>query len=80
MADILIKGMEKPTKCEYCAMSRYYFENGRLWCNAKNKIVAEIPFEKRLLDSVLSNIEIPKWCPLVEVVPYGPDGMLYKEK
>lgn len=22
----------------------------------------------------------PKWCPLTEVVPYGPEGTLYMEK
>ena len=69
---ILIKSMEKPEKCCYCPLTRYYYENGRLWCNACNRIIAELPYEDRLLDSALEQIDVPDFCPLVEVkVPHG---------
>ena len=64
---IIIKNLSKPEKCAYCPLGRYYFENGNLWCNALNKIIATIPYEKRLLDSALSSIEMPEYCPIEEI-------------
>lgn len=69
---ILIKNMEKPEKCCFCFLNRYTYENGRLWCNACNRVIAELPYEDRLLDSALEQIEVPDFCPLVEVkTPHG---------
>ena len=69
---LFIPGVNKPEKCCYCPLVRYYHENGRVWCNVLNEIIAEIPYEDRLLDSALENIEIPEFCPLVEIkAPHG---------
>lgn len=64
---IKIKGVCKPEKCAYCFAGRYYHANGRLWCNVTNEIIAEIPFEERLLDSALEKIEVPYSCPITEI-------------
>ena len=69
---IYIKGMDKPKRCNICPLCRYYHENGNVWCNALNVILESIPYEMRLLDSVLDSIEPHKDCPLVEVkTPHG---------
>lgn len=65
---IMIKNLSVPKKCCYCPLGRYYFENGNLWCNALNEIIATIPYEERLLDSALINIEKPDFCP-IEGIP-----------
>lgn len=60
---VLIKGMELPTGCKFCAMMRYYPSNGNVWCNATNR-------RMQYRDSVLSNRQ--EFCPLVEVpTPHG---------
>lgn len=69
---VYIKGMDKPKRCSICPLCRYYHENGNVWCNALNVILESIPYEMRLLDSVLDSIEPHKDCPLVEVkAPHG---------
>lgn len=69
---VYIKGMDKPKRCNICPLCRYYYENGNVWCNALNVILESIPYEMRLLDSVLDSIEPHKDCPLVEVkTPHG---------
>ncbi len=55
---VLIKGMELPTGCKFCAMMRYYPSNGNVWCNATNR-------RMQYKDSVLSTRQ--EFCPLVEV-------------
>jgi len=64
---IVIKNLSKPEKCAYCPLGRYYYENGNFWCNALNEIIATIPYEERLLDSALEQIELPDFCPIVEM-------------
>lgn len=69
---ILIQGLNKPDKCCVCPFSEYCYENGRLTCRISHEIVAEIPYEDRLLDSALEQIKVPDFCPLIEVkVPHG---------
>ena len=69
---VYIKGVEKPKRCNICPLCRYYHENGNVWCNALNVILESIPYEMRLLDSVLDSIEPHKDCPLVGVkTPHG---------
>jgi hypothetical protein len=69
---VYIKGMDKPKRCNICPLCRYYHENGNVWCNALNVILESIPYEMRLLDSVLDSIEPHKDCPLIEVkTPHG---------
>lgn len=64
---VIIKGMDKPDKCRFCPLSEYAWEDGRMQCKACNEIVAEVPYEDRLLDSALDNIEVPDFCPIIEV-------------
>lgn len=75
---VYIKGMDKPSKCNICPLFRYYYENGNAWCNALNVILESIPYEMRLLDSVLDSIEPHKDCPLIEVK--APHGRLIDEE
>lgn len=63
---IIVRSLDKPEKCTYCGFFRYYYENGRIWCNAANQIIATIPYEERLLDSTLENIPMPAFCPIEE--------------
>lgn len=60
---VLVKDMEMPSECNYCGFCRYY-EYGRVWCNAKNKILREYWEDSNM---IRSNIERPDWCPLEEV-------------
>lgn len=64
---VIIKGMDKPDKCRLCPLSEYAWEDGRMQCKVCNELIAEIPYEDRLLDSVLERIEIPEFCPIIEI-------------
>lgn len=69
MSSVLVKEMSMPTECEYCGFCRYYHENGRVWCNAKNRVLLT-HWEKP--DWTHLDIRKPDWCPLVEVkTPHG---------
>ena len=69
MSSVLVKGMDMPTECEYCALCRYYRDNGSVWCNAKNRVLLT-HWEKP--DWTHLDIRKPDWCPLVEVrTPHG---------
>ena len=64
---VIIKGMDKPNKCCKCPLFSYAWEDGKVLCKACNEIIAEIPYEDRLLDSALERIEIPEFCPIIEI-------------
>ena len=69
MSSILVKEMSMPTECEYCGFCRYYQENGRVWCNAKNRVLLTHWGKP---DWTHLDIKRPDWCPLVEVkTPHG---------
>ena len=63
---VLIKDMEMPKCCPGCRLKDGYYRE----CNVKHKKI------KAWLET---NERRPDWCPLTEVAPYGPDGILYKE-
>lgn len=65
---VLIKDMEIPYSCDRCRLKdRHHNE-----CSVKWKKVGSYGFDH--------DWKRPEWCPLVEVVPYGPEGTLYMEK
>lgn len=65
---VLIKDMQLPYSCDRCRLqNRNYKECSITW-----KKVAAYNIE--------NDMKRPKWCPLTEVVPYGPEGTLYMEK
>ena len=61
---VLIKEMELPYSCDRCRMHDLTHNE----CRVKWKKISLYGERK------------PKWCPLVEVEPYGPEGTLYMEK
>ena len=61
---VLIKDLEIPFSCDRCRLLNRHYNE----CRVTWKKVSN--YEERK----------PKWCPLTEVVAYGPDGILYKEK
>lgn len=63
---VLIKDMDKPKSCSDCRLKDAYYGE----CNVKHK---------RIRTAIMENT-LPEWCPLTDVEPYGPDGVLYKEK
>ena len=63
---VLIKDMDNPKSCSECSLKGAYYGE----CNAKHKRIKTYIIE----------LAKPEWCPLTEVEPYGPDGVLYKEK
>lgn len=66
---VLIKGMNVPSECEYCALCRFYPDTKRVWCNAANKVL-KLHWEHP--DWTHLNVKRPDWCPLVEVpTPHG---------
>ena len=65
---VLIKGMTMPTHCEYCGFCRLYRENGRVWCNASNKILCQ---KWDNPDWTELDIARPDWCPIVTVPDHG---------
>ena len=50
-----------PARCEYCPLCRYYRENGNIWCNGKNRLLA-------MYQKNCEGIKKPEWCP-IKVVP-----------
>lgn len=56
---VIVKGMNMPSKCQYCGLLRYYPENGNVWCNASNKLMMERAWFEKI------DIERPMWCPLI---------------
>lgn len=65
---ILIKQMDKPESCAECRLKDYTFNE----CKVMHKNISSY--------GVLGDYPLPKWCPLIEVEEYGPEGMLYKVK
>ena len=63
---VLIKDMEKPKVCGDCPL--FY---DLIYCNA-----LELHHSKLDIDWLEG---VDSRCPIVEVVPYGPEGTLYKE-
>lgn len=61
---VLIKDMMLPFSCDRCRLKDRHYGE----CKVKWKKISD--YEERR----------PRWCPLIEVVPYGPEGTLYKEK
>ena len=64
---VLIKNMNKPAGCGECRLKDNYFKE----CNVTHK---------KIHTWIDTAHELPKWCPLIEVEPYGPEGTLYKER
>ena len=65
---VLIKDMQIPYSCDRCRLKdRTHKECSVVW-----KKTSSYGIDHSMLK--------PKWCPLTEVVPYGPEGTLYKEK
>ena len=58
--------MEMPKHCEYCPMCRLYRENGRVWCNAANRILKQ---EWKNPDWTELDIPKPDWCPIICSLP-----------
>ena len=63
---VLIRGMFKPDSCSNCRIADHTW----MECKVAHKKIG----------AYVDNVELPAWCPLVEVVAYGPEGTLYKEK
>ena len=64
---VLIKDMQIPFNCDRCRMKNEHKECCITW----KKVAAY---------NIVNDSRRPTWCPLTEVVPYGPEGTLYKEK
>ena len=65
---VLIKDMQIPFSCDRCRMKD---RNHNECCVAWKKVGSY---------GIDHSMCRPKWCPLTEVEPYGPEGTLYKEK
>lgn len=63
---VLIKEMTMPFSCDRCRL----LDRDHNECTVKWKRISPYRNERRK----------PEWCPLTEVIPYGPEGTLYKEK
>lgn len=64
MADVLIKGMEMPSECEFCPMCD---DIGGLGCRVNHLVILRRHGQAR-----------PSWCPLAELEPvYKKDGRRY---
>lgn len=57
MADLLIKGLEMPSECEFCPMCE---DIGGLGCRVNHLVILRRHGQAR-----------PSWCPLVEVPAHG---------
>lgn len=55
MADLLIKGMEMPSECEFCPMCE---DIGGLGCRVNHLVILRRHGQAR-----------PSWCPLAELLP-----------
>ena len=77
MADIIIKGMEMPTRCFSCPMCDV--ENAEVNCAVSHCSYIEY----REVDPKVAIQERPSWCPLIELPPHGrlidADALLAKE-
>ena len=65
---IMIKDMALPWCCDKCR-----FKN-----TTHNECV--VTWRKVGSYGINFGMRKPKWCPLVEIESYGPEGTLYKEK
>ena len=65
---VLIKDMPIPYSCDRC----------RLKDNTYNE--CKVVWKRVSAYGIGYAHNKPKWCPLTEVVPYGPEGTLYMEK
>ena len=64
---VLIKDMLLPYSCDKCRLKdRHHNECSVVW-----KRVGSYGIDY--------GMRKPEWCPLTEVVAYGPEGTLYKE-
>ena len=63
---VLIKNLDKPKSCAECRLRDMHYTE----CNVTHKKIYGYIYGQML----------PKWCPLTEVEPYGPEDTLYKEK
>lgn len=61
---VVVNTMNMPIECEYCGFCRFYRENGRVWCNAKNRI---LKYKWDNPDFTYLNVKRPDWCPLIEL-------------
>ena len=64
---IYIEDLHKPKKCCDCFAFEYNYEDGKVRCNISNTIIKTIPYELRLLDSVIDAIEPSQDCPIIEI-------------
>lgn len=64
---VLIKNMEMPEGCFYCRF------NDCGACTAVHEAYKQVILIRK-------GQKFPEDCPLTEVMPYGPEGTLYKEK
>ena len=69
--------MEMPKHCEYCPMCRLYRENGRVWCNAANRILKQ---EWKNPDWTELDIPKPDWCPIICSLPEGHGRLIDADK
>ena len=65
---VLIKDMQIPYSCDRCRLQ----DRTHRECCVKWKKVSAYGSDHEF--------KRPRWCPLTEVVAYGPEGTLYKEK
>lgn len=65
---VLIKDMALPYSCDRCRLK----DNTHNECRVSWKRVGTY--------GIGYTHKKPKWCPLTEVTPYGPEGTFYKEK
>ena len=65
---VLIKDMLLPYTCDKCRLKDVNHNE----CKVVWKRVGSYGLDHEM--------KKPAWCPLTEVVPYGPEGILYREK
>ena len=76
MSECVVR-MEMPKHCEYCPMCRLYRENGRVWCNAANRILKQ---EWKNPDWTELDIPKPDWCPIICSLPEGHGRLVDADK
>ena len=76
MSEVVVR-MEMPKHCEYCPMCRLYRENGRVWCNAANRILKQ---EWKNPDWTELDIPKPDWCPIICSLPEGHGRLVDADK
>ena len=65
---VLIKDMQMPFSCDRCRLKDARYHECKVAWRRISAYSEDYTMRK------------PKWCPLVEVETYGPEGTLYKEK